>query len=81
MAKQTRQVGSFIATDDNGRRYRLIVYQDSIQTQRLDGSASERPGLKSVFTEDGQHVNCLSQGEYEVVESRLRLHSSDPGAI
>jgi hypothetical protein len=81
MARRTRQIGSFLATDDSGRQHTLNVFQDFTQAKDLDGNYAETLGLPYVFTKDAQRVNVLSKGEYVVRESGLRLRSTDPDAI
>ena len=81
MAKETRRIGSFLAIDANGGQHVLDVYQVFIQSRLLSGQVMDSPGIRSIFTEDGGHVNRLAEGEYEVVTSGLRLHSSDPAAV
>jgi len=81
MAITTRQIGSFVATDDSGKPYKLIVYQDFDQSRDFDGRVTEKAGLPWVCTEDGEHLNRLSKGEYELIGSGLKLHSIDADAI
>jgi hypothetical protein len=80
--ERNRQTGSFVATDVASRqRITVFVYRDVIATGNLTDPNAFRFGLPSLITEDGDRLNCLSQGEYEVVGSGRKLHSDDPEAI
>lgn len=73
MSKQTRQTGSFIAVDDAGQEHTIIECRTFIQSRSLTGPSSEKPGLQSFFTENGGHVNKISEHEYEIVSSETRV--------
>lgn len=78
---EIRAIGSFVAVDDDGDSHTLIIYRTFIDTSNLDHPNTERPGMISVRTEDGNAVNRLAEGEYEVVGLGIKLHSSDPDAV
>lgn len=70
MGRRKTSVGSFVATDDLGRKYTVHIYRTYI-------SAGHDLRLS-----DGTQVNRLRKGEYEVVrpDGRLQLRSEHPKA-
>lgn len=83
MSTKTREYrGSFIAVDDKGNEYRIHKYQDMIESRTLDGAVSRIPGLKELLTDDGDHVNFVEPGVYEIVAfaGPIRVTSDDPAA-
>jgi len=79
MRKRTKHTGSFTATDANGRRYDLHVYITYIDVTD-SGGHGEIDGTSSIKTLDGQHVNRLGKGLYEIAATGVVLTSSDPAA-
>jgi hypothetical protein len=77
--KIVKQTGSFIASDTEGRTYRIHVF-----TEYIDVSSRDReewiPGMKSLCTNDGCSVNQLDKGQYQVVTTGALLSSQEPGA-
>jgi hypothetical protein len=81
MTKRVDHIASFEAIDSDGGRHVLDVFVDIVSVATLDNPKAERPGLKSIKTSKGQHVNRLEKGKYEVVETGLTLESTDPNAL
>ena len=74
----TKHIGTFSARDKDGTRYTIYVYQDFIQTRRGEPAI---PGLKELRLADGTHVNHIEQGQYEILNWRKTiLTSDDPNA-
>lgn len=64
--KETKPVGTFAAHDADLNEYRVFVFQDFI-VSCTRGGTSRMPRLKSMRIEDGQAVNYIDQGNYEIV--------------
>jgi hypothetical protein len=80
--KYRKQTGSFRAHDAQGNEQMIFVYTDFIDAGGLDGSAVI-PGMKSLQTHDGQSVNRIDQGKYQVMGGMMPidLTSDDPSAM
>jgi hypothetical protein len=70
----------FSATDDHGRRYRLLVWQEYVSTATRSDPSHLSPSMKYITTEDGESVNRLEKGQYEMAHTGVILRSSDPDA-
>jgi hypothetical protein len=70
----------FTAVDDAGIPYRLVVYEERVSVATRADPSAVAPGLKRIVTEDGQSVNGLKKGEYQIVTTGVILRSSDPDA-
>lgn len=58
----------YIVTDD-GERILILEYQDQIDASHMGGPATV-PGVKSLFTEDGDRVTPLSDDRFRVLSVR-----------
>ena len=72
---------TFIATDATGSEYRIHLYQWMLLGNTTAGPYEEE-GLRELVTQDGRHVNYVSQGQYDLVDADgfVRLTSDDPDA-
>ncbi len=79
MPKRVARTGGFTAIDPQGNRHVVDVF-----TEYLDASDSrgpgEVPGKTIIKTRDGQFVNRVDKGKYEIAATRLELTSNDPKA-
>lgn len=75
---ETVQIGSFVATTEAGERWTVTILQDVVVVQTRGGT-TRRPGLKSLVTADGIHLEQKSQGRYET-SFGLKLTSDDVNA-
>lgn len=71
------KIGTFIAYDGIGDAYTLVIYQayDVMEGVKI-------PTVQEIETEQGEAVNYLAQGKYElfgVIDSTI-LTSNDPNA-
>jgi hypothetical protein len=57
---ESRHIGSFTATDRNGHRHTLDIFQEF----RHEGTALIA-GIRSIRTWDGRKVNRLGNGDYQ----------------
>jgi len=75
----TRQTGSFVAKQEDGKLVTLKVFTDYIVAESRE-RAEEIPGRKTLRTLEGHVVNRLNKGRYQVVVTGVRLTSDDPAA-
>jgi hypothetical protein len=75
-----RLTGSFQAIGSDGQTYTVEVWTDFIDTGTLDDPHSETPGMQSLRTSAGEHLNYLGKGEYKMVGRDIILRSTDPNA-
>lgn len=71
------------AKASDGTRYRLRVYQPIVATEMMDGSVDKIPGVPRIVTPNGEHVNRIEKGVYEVLTNRgvMRVTTADPKAF
>jgi hypothetical protein len=78
--KTTKRIGSFTAESADGQQYKIHVFQD-FHDVRTRGGTSQLEGHKTLKTTDGEHVNRIDKGHYEIVGiSNIPLTSNDPKA-
>jgi hypothetical protein len=78
MLKTIRLKCSFPARDGQGRTRSLDVFVE-VQDARTHGKPkAEVEGLSILKTREGQHVNRLEKGKYQIVETGEILTSDDP---
>ncbi|MGA2705903.1 MAG: hypothetical protein ABSH35_33080 [Isosphaeraceae bacterium] len=78
--RETKHVGSFVATDDAGEEYVLDVFVDFRYDLMRPGQKTVTRGIKEIKTQDGLSMRQTGEGTYQVAETGLVLHSSDPNA-
>jgi len=76
-----RHEASFDAIDEQGRRHRLHVYVDVLDVGTFGDPDATIDGLRSIETDDGDPVNSLGEGRYEIVTTGQIVTSSDPAAL
>lgn len=74
------QIGMFRAKDRNGNVYILRILQEYVPAGSVEDPNAVIPGLKSLKTADGSHVNRLDRGRYEIVATGVQLWSDDNNA-
>jgi hypothetical protein len=83
-SKGLRQKQSFLAMDDQGKTRRLVVWAEIRDVGTLQNPIAELEEREmphhQIKTESGQHVNRITKGEYEIVETGKILTSADPNA-
>jgi len=75
--KSLERVGTFVARDAIGNEYTLVIYQEYIVT-----GGTRIPTLQEIETDDGEAVNRLAGGRYElfgVIDTTV-LTADDPNA-
>ena len=68
----SRRTDIFNVEDAQGRVYTIVEYTDFIQAETF-GRSEEVEGLKELRLSNGQHVNLLSEGEFQIVETGTKL--------
>lgn len=80
MSKETRQIGEFVATDESGNEWTILVYQEFHATRTRTGT-QWLEGQKYLETAEGDHVNRIEQGKYEIIDvETITVTSDDPEA-
>jgi hypothetical protein len=80
--KTTRHVCTFAAFSDGRKEYAILVFQTSIGSLDIHGARQNTPELPRLQTRDGQPVNRIEKGQYEIVgEPMIPLTSNDPKAF
>lgn len=69
----------FEASDANGNSFTIIEFTEFIEVSTRGGTQTVA-GKKSLRTTDGQPVNRLAKGKYQLPLLGLDLHSDDPDA-
>ncbi len=73
MIKRVEHVQTFEAVGDDGRNYVLNVFVEIIDAKTQGDPEAEIPGLKSIKTSDGESVNRVSKGRYQIVSTGVEL--------
>jgi hypothetical protein len=76
MERTRRHTKSFPATDSKGRPHAIHVYTEFIRSQTFGRRPEGTEGLNELVTDQGQHVDWLKKGEYQVVEKGEILTST-----
>ena len=71
MAEQ--YAGQIVAVGPDNLDYHIQVFQDVITERLLSGEVRHMPGLKRFKIQGGGAVNQLSETEYQVVATGLKL--------
>jgi hypothetical protein len=69
---------TFTATELYGKRYTIHVYKDRKHIAGFGGASAIVDGLNMLKTSDGLSVRRIAKGEYEIVQTGVRLRSTDP---
>ena len=75
-----RKIGQFIATDENGRRYTILIYTNVVKAGTFENPSMEVEGMKELKTFEGMAVNRLEKGKYQIVPTGIIVQSDSPDA-
>ena len=75
-----RKIGQFIATDEKGRRYTVLIYTNIIKAGTFENPGMEVEGMKELKTFEGMEVNRLEKGKYQIVQTGIIIQSDSPDA-
>ena len=73
MIQHTR---TFTANDEQGNEYQIEEYTELLDVRTMGNVHARVHGMKTLKTQNGQHINNLGQGKYEIVASGIILHSA-----
>jgi hypothetical protein len=77
--RQTKHTNTFTARSKNGAVYRVNEFTEYLEAGGT-GGFQWIEGIKSLKTADGEHLNRLEKGKYQVVLTGETLESDDPTA-
>ena len=76
-------IGTFTAWDADRNPHKILRFQDTHVSGKFGGGVSSVEGNQSLETEDGDPVNRLGKGEYEILlpdSTTVIVTSDDPNA-
>lgn len=77
--KKTEETNRYRTTGSDGRHYEIVETTDFIGTTTLhDNKTTWTPGMKTLRTANGDHVNKISDGFYEIMRTRVTLRFAGP---
>ena len=71
--KTRRKTGEFVAQTEDGTTLTIEEFTDFVHAGGMGDPKAEVEGLKTLLTRDGMHVNVLGDGEYQIVETKVKL--------
>jgi hypothetical protein len=74
--KTRMKTNEFTALAEDGTSVTIQEFTDLIDVSSADNPNARIRGLKTLLTVDGMHVNVVGEGEYEVVQTGLRLRKA-----
>jgi hypothetical protein len=78
----TRHVRTFAAFSEGGKEHAILVFQTSIESLDSKGARQNSPEIPRLQTRDGQIINRIEKGQYEIVgDPMIPLTSTDPKAF
>jgi hypothetical protein len=75
-----RMIGQFIATDENGRRYTILIFTNFIKAGTFENPSMEVEGMEELKTFEGMAVNRLEKGKYQIAQTGIIIQSDSPDA-
>jgi hypothetical protein len=75
-----RKIGQFIATDENGRRYTILIFTNVVKAGTLENPSMEVEGMEELKTFEGMAVNRLEKGKYQIAQTGIIVRSDSPNA-
>ena len=70
-----RKIGQFFATDENGRRYTILIYTNIIKAGTVENPSGGVEGMTELKTFEGMAVNRLEKGKYQIVQTGVIVQS------
>ena len=71
---------TFTAKSEDGREFTIYQFTDLVDTGTRGDPNAAVEGLKDLVTSEGDSVNRIEKGKYEIVQQGLRLTSDDADA-
>ncbi len=80
MTPERRLVRSFPVKDEEGYVHTLEEHVEIHDETCMDGKPREREGIREITTRDGEPVNRIKKGKYQIAATGETLTSDDPQA-
>jgi hypothetical protein len=78
MKKQIRKTGRFVTRGSDGKNYTVVEYTEFIDVTTISDTETQwSPGMKIMKLENGEHVNPVDGGGFEIVRTGVRLSRAD----
>lgn len=77
--KYQKETKRFEVRDGSGRSFTIIEFTEFTEVSTRGGTQTVE-GMKTFKTTDGQRVNRIAKGKYQLTMLQLDLHSQDEGA-
>lgn len=71
---------TFTAQSEDGREFTIHQFINFIEAGTMDDPNAVVEGLKRLVTSEGDSVNRIEKGKYEIVQGGIVLTSDDPEA-
>lgn len=68
-----KETGRFTCADEDGNRYTVVEYRTVVTITNLDGKRHDKLGAFDYKLATGEHVNYLSETEFEIVMSGKKV--------
>ncbi|MEE9448853.1 MAG: hypothetical protein V3V72_02290 [Ignavibacteriaceae bacterium] len=72
---------TFKAFSEDGQEFIIHEYTNFIKSGTFENPNRVTPGMKELRTSNGDKVNRLDKGKYEIVSTALVVTSDSPDAI
>lgn len=76
-----KKTGSFPAKGSDGRDYTINVFADIVSGATRGQPNATADGMLELKTSEGDRVNPLGSGNYQVLQTGVILHSDSPDAV
>lgn len=74
MNKQIKKTGGFVASGSDGKIYTVVEYTEFIDATTVSDTQTQWvPGMKTLKLENGEHVNPVDGGGFEVARTGVSL--------
>jgi len=80
MLKEIRHTRSFVAVGEGGAEWTIHIFTEIVDAGTFADPNAELEGLKQLRTENGDAVNRLEKGKYQIAVTGETLTSEDPNA-
>jgi hypothetical protein len=78
MKKQVRKTGGFVARGSDGKSYTIVEYTEFLDVTTIsDATTQWSQGMRIMKLENGEHVNPVDGGGFEVASTGVRLSRAD----
>jgi hypothetical protein len=65
-----RLIDKFLVQGENGRKYTVLIYQESVDTSSTEGSSS-LDTMQSCRLSNGEPLNCIDSNTYKTVMGQI----------